>query len=131
MPKISNTPPIGAIAFGKSGIGHPITRLESSSVVLQTSNGLLRVPLTSVQHWELPKPKPLKVGDTVQLKGTDRRYQVIQIYSVYRGLVSGESVFEDWAELETPTGQIAYWKVQQLEFLMSKLRSLKAAPKQS
>lgn len=110
---IPSSPPVGAIAYGESGIGYPISQLEGTSVVLRTSTGLLRVPLTSIHHWELPKPleprQPIDVGDKVQLKGTQRTYQVTRVYSVYRC----QNTYEHWAELEGSNGS-AHWLIGQL-----------------
>lgn len=109
---------VGAIAYGESGIGYPIFQLEGSSVVLRTKNGLFRVPLSAIQHWETPPKKPLEpdrdleVGHTVQLKRTSRTYQVIRMYQTY----CGQGEYEDWAELEGPCGP-AHWPVGQLEIV--------------
>ncbi|UJB69181.1 hypothetical protein HRE53_22785 [Acaryochloris sp. 'Moss Beach'] len=113
---IPSSPPVGAIAYGRSGVGYPITRLEGASVVLRTKNGLLRVPLSAIQRWKPPpqepleQTKPIEVGDTVQLKGTCRTYRVVRLYQTY----CGQGEYQDWAELEGPCGA-AFWPVEQLE----------------
>ncbi|KGF73194.1 hypothetical protein DO97_01365 [Neosynechococcus sphagnicola sy1] len=53
MLAISN-PPVGAIAFGRSGVGYPVKQVEGERVVLQTPIGLKRVPWSAVIHWQFP-----------------------------------------------------------------------------
>jgi hypothetical protein len=111
-------PPIGAIAFGRSGLGHIITALEADRVVLRCPDGLMRVPLGAVIRWELPaKPKTLTPGQRVLLKNTALEFVVIDIYDHFMGWVDGERTYEQWAELQTNDvdGRPAHWKIQQLE----------------
>ncbi len=107
-------PQVGAIAFGRSGVGHIITALEADRVVLKCSDGLKRVPLTAVIRWELPRP--LEVGDRVRLKNTERQYTITELYDHFMGLDSNdERTYEQWARLKTDDGKPANWKLRQLE----------------
>jgi hypothetical protein len=71
--KTSN-PPIGAIAYGRSGIGGIITEIEADRAVLRFPDGLKRVPIGSIVRWELPRStvnhKPV-LGDRVRYVGTN------------------------------------------------------------
>jgi hypothetical protein len=62
-------PPVGAIAFGRSGVPCIVTALESERVVLRCPDGAsLRVPLTAIARWELPGVPTIPTpGDRVQL----------------------------------------------------------------
>lgn len=114
----SSKPPVGAIAFGRSGIGHIITALEADRVVLRCPDGLKRVPLGAVIRWELPpEPRPIQVGDRVRLNGTQAEYTVIELYDHFMGWEDGDRTYETWARLTTPDGKPATWKIQQLEIL--------------
>jgi hypothetical protein len=111
----SFSPPIGAIAMGKSGIGYPVVHIESDRLVLQTPDGLKRVPWSAVIRWEIPQiAKPPSVGDWVQLQNTPTRYLVLTIFEVYAGL-DNEPIHEPWAKLEGQDGELAFWKQGQLE----------------
>jgi hypothetical protein len=49
----------GAIAFGSSGIGCTVIRVEGDLVVLSCPDGLAkRVPLSAIVRWEMPQPEP-------------------------------------------------------------------------
>ena len=67
MPTISN-PPVGAVAYGRSGVGHVIAALKADRVILKTSDGLKRVPLEAVVRWELPA---FPVGSVVHKRRSD------------------------------------------------------------
>jgi hypothetical protein len=53
MPTISK-PQVGAVAFGRSGLGYIIEALEADRILLRTPSGLKRVPLGAVIRCELP-----------------------------------------------------------------------------
>lgn len=112
-------PPVGAIAYGRSGAGYIIEALEANRIILKTSSGRKRVPLDAVIRWELPLSlKALAAGQQVKLKGTSRTYTLVEIYRVYCGRDSDDQPFyEQWARLRTPDDKLATWKVQQLEAL--------------
>lgn len=58
MPMISS-PPIGAIAYSKSGTGCPVVQVEGDRVTVLCSDGKLkRVPLSAIARWEPPKRNP-------------------------------------------------------------------------
>ena len=50
----SFSPQLGAIAFGESGVGYPLFRIDGDRLVLNTPKGLIRVPAHSVVRWEPP-----------------------------------------------------------------------------
>jgi hypothetical protein len=54
----SSKPPVGAIAFGQSGVGYPVKEVEGDRLVLQTPSGLKRVPWGAVIRWEVPAATP-------------------------------------------------------------------------
>jgi hypothetical protein len=112
----SSKPPVGAIAFGRSGVGHIITALEADRVVLRCPDGLKRVPLGAVIRWELPAiPTTPIPGQRVRLKNTALEYVVIELYDHFMGLVDGERTYETWAKLTDSGGKTATWKLSQLE----------------
>jgi hypothetical protein len=113
----TSKPPVGAIAYGRSGAGYTIAALEANRIILKTSSGLKRVPLDAVIRWELPpSPKALEPGQQVKLKGTDRTYTLIEIYRAYCGRGSDDQPFyEQWARLKTVDHKPATWKLNQLE----------------
>jgi hypothetical protein len=53
----SSPPPVGAISFGQSGVGYPVTQVEDDCLVLTTPNGLKRVSWSAVIRWEVPAAK--------------------------------------------------------------------------
>jgi hypothetical protein len=61
------------------------------------------------------KMTKLVKGDRVQLKNTTAVFTVVELFGHFMGLKDGERTYEDWARLETPDGNPAWWKVQQLE----------------
>ena len=60
----SSSPPIGAIGFGKSGVGYPLVRAEGDRLVLRSPQGLIRIPAHSIVRWEVPT---LAVGALVRV----------------------------------------------------------------
>jgi hypothetical protein len=118
MPTISE-PPVGAIAFGRSGVGCIIEALEANRVILKTPNGLKRVPFDAVIHWELPAaPKVPAVGDRVKLKNTNLFYTIIEVFEVPYW-ISGYRTVEMWARCQIVEGRMATWKLGQLETIKS------------
>ena len=118
MLTISN-PPVGALAYGRSGKPAVIEALEADRVLLRTPNGLKRVPLEAVVRWELPAlPKIPTPGQRVRLKRTQLEYMLIETYSVRCGLdADGSPSFEQWAKLQNEVSTVASWKLQQLEVI--------------
>lgn len=117
MLTISN-PPVGAIAFGRSGVGCIIEALEANRIILKTPTGLKRVPLDAVIRWELPASTPLAPVRQVKLKGTSQTYTLVETYQVYCGRGSDDQPFyEEWAKLTTSDCKPAHWKLSQLEGL--------------
>lgn len=113
---MSSNPPVGAIAFGRSGVGHIIKALEANRIILKTPSGLKRVPLDAVVRWELPAPTAPAPGQQVRLKGTDQTYTLTEIYEVYCGRgPDDERCYEQWAKLQASDGKPATWKLSQLE----------------
>jgi hypothetical protein len=71
----SSKPPVGAIAFGKSGIGCPVTQVKGDRAVLQTPNGVKRVPLSAIVRWQFPAQK-FHPGDRVSINaGNPERFR--------------------------------------------------------
>jgi hypothetical protein len=94
MPTISE-PPVGAIAYGRSGVPCIVTALESERVVLRCPDGAsLRVPLTAIARWELPPElvselakapvKVLAVGDHVLINSINATGIVAQLDNQYQ-----------------------------------------------
>jgi hypothetical protein len=111
-------PPVGALAWGRSGVGCIIEALEANRIILKTPSGLKRVPFDAVIRWELPAvPKPIQIGDRVRLKNTALEFVVVEIYDHFMGLEDGERTYETWAKLTTEDGRPAHWKLNQLEVL--------------
>jgi hypothetical protein len=111
-------PPVGVIAYGRSGAGYIIEALEADRIVLKTPSGLKRVPFDAVIRWEPPlSPKPIEVGERVQLKGTQAEYVVIELYDHFMGWKDGERTYEQWARLQTSDHKPATWKLTQLRNL--------------
>lgn len=79
----SSKPPVGAIAFGKSGIGCTVTQIEGDRLVLQTPNGTKRVPIAAIVRWEMPTQK-LKQGDRVRYIGNRFAVQYGGVPMVFR-----------------------------------------------
>jgi hypothetical protein len=113
-------PPLGAIAFGRSGVPCIVTALESERVVLRCPDGAsLRVPVTAIARWELPAvPKTPVPGQRVRLKNTALEFVVIELYDHYMGMQDGERTYETWAKLTTPEGKPAHWKLSQFEVMV-------------
>jgi D-serine deaminase-like pyridoxal phosphate-dependent protein len=108
-------PPVGAIAYGRSGLGYIIEALEADRILLTTPSGLKRVPLDAVIRWELPAPINPAPGQRVRLKGTHAEYMVIEIYDHFMGWKDGDRTTETWARLKTADSKPATWKLSQLE----------------
>ena len=60
----------------------------------------------------------ISIGDTVRLNNTILVYTVHRLY-ISNADTDGDQWKEEWAELRTPNGKPAFWKVQQLEPLPS------------
>jgi hypothetical protein len=76
----NSNPPIGAIAYGQSGVGGIITRYEADRVVLRLPDGLKRVPIDAIDRWELPAPSvklitQFQIDDRVRYTGSNRHLQ--------------------------------------------------------
>jgi hypothetical protein len=111
-------PPVGALAWGRSGVGCIIEALEANRIILKTPSGLKRVPFDAVIRWELPAvPKPIQIGDRVRLKNTALEFVVVEIYDLFTGLEDGERTYETWARLKTSDDRAAFWKLSQVEVL--------------
>jgi D-serine deaminase-like pyridoxal phosphate-dependent protein len=116
---MSSKPPVGAIAYGRSGLSYIIEALETDQILLKTPEGLKRVPLNAVTRWELPPaPRPIQLGDRVRLKGTQAEYVVIELYDHFMGWQDGDRTTEACARLQTDDGKPATWKIQQLEAIV-------------
>jgi hypothetical protein len=116
---VNSSPPIGAIAFGKSGAGYPVIDVHPDRIVLKRADGPWAVSPAAVICWELPpESTPIQVGDRVRLKGAGRVYTVVEIYDHYVGRDSnGDRSYETWARLKAQDGKAAHWKLRQLEVL--------------
>jgi hypothetical protein len=111
---MSSSPPIGSIAFGRSGAGYPVIEVHADRIVLKKDDRPWAVNPVAIARWELPRP--IQPGDRVRLKGTQAEYTVVEVYSVRCGRdENDEPFFEQWARLETSDGKPATWKIQQLE----------------
>ena len=60
----------------------------------------------------------MKLGQSIRLKNTTLTYTVHRLY-ISNADTDGDQWKEEWAELRTPDGKPAFWKVQQLEPLRS------------
>ena len=105
---MNSNPPVGAIAYGRSGVGGIITEIEAEAcapsfggrVVLKFPDGLLkRVPISAIVHWELPaarvKRRKLDLGVQVRYIGTDRNLVkqyagVLEVWEMGKGGDSGK-----------------------------------------
>jgi D-serine deaminase-like pyridoxal phosphate-dependent protein len=114
---VNSSPPIGAIAFGKSGAGYPVIEVRPDRIVLKRADGPWAVSPMAIVRWELPAPRPIQPGDRVRLKGTQAEYVVIELYQHFMGLEDGDRTYETWAWLTTADGKPARWKMQQLEVI--------------
>lgn len=112
---MNSSPPIGAIAFGKSGAGYPVIEVHPDRIVLKRDGQPWEVDPVAIASWEMPSPQPLEVGDRVRLKNTNREYTITEIRDVRDGSDNGEPTFETWARLQTDDGNPAHWKLRQLE----------------
>jgi hypothetical protein len=72
-----SSPPVGAIAFGRSGNSGIITALEADRIVLRCPDGVKRVPLEAIARWEMPKP--LKVADRAAINHIDSHKRFAQL----------------------------------------------------
>ena len=80
----ASSPPPGAIAFGESGSGYPLVRIEGNRWILQGPSGLIRVPAHAVVRW-LP---PITIGAHVKISrpghfGHDMKGTVIAEFRNY------------------------------------------------
>jgi hypothetical protein len=57
MPMISN-PPIGATAYSRAGSACTVAEVGDNRVLLNCPSGSVRVPLSAIVRWEIPKPTP-------------------------------------------------------------------------
>jgi hypothetical protein len=114
---VNFSPPIGAIAFGKSGAGYPVIEVRPDRIVLKRADGPWAVNPVAIVRWELPAPRLIQVGDRVRLKNTQLEFTIAEIYSVRDGSDNGEPTFEQWARLQTDDNRPAHWKTRQLEVM--------------
>lgn len=59
---MSSNPPVGAIAYGHSGIACTVIRVEADRIVLTCPDGTKRVPLTAIARWTYPFKKGDRCG---------------------------------------------------------------------
>ena len=137
---MNSNPPIGAIAYGRSGVGGIITEIEAEAyapsfgnrVVLRFPDGLKRVPISAIVRWELPaakvKRRKLDLGVQVRYIGPDRnsvkQYAgVLEIWSMGKG---GDS---DKCTCLKPNGRTTSWiefsDLELVEVARSNLSSLR------
>jgi hypothetical protein len=110
-----SSPPVGAIAFGLSGIACKVAEVQPDRVVLLCPDGLKQVRHTAITRWELPPiTRALAMGDRVKLKNTNFFYTIIEIFEVPYW-ISGDHTVELWARCQHLEGRIATWKLGQLE----------------
>jgi hypothetical protein len=70
-----SSPPVGAIAFGLSGIACTVAEVQQDRVVLLCPDGVKQVRHTAIARWELPPiTRALAVGDrTITTKPIETR----------------------------------------------------------
>jgi hypothetical protein len=113
------SPPVGAIAFGRSGVACTVAEVQPDRVVLLCSDGVKQVRPTAIARWELPtKPGTPKSGDRVKLKNTNLFYTLIEVFEVPYW-INGDRTVELWARCKSIGGWIAAWKLCQLEKVKS------------
>lgn len=56
---MNSSPPMGAIAFGKSGVGYPVIEVHPDRIVLKKDGEPWAVNLVAIARWELPHPFPV------------------------------------------------------------------------
>lgn len=114
---MSFSPPLGAIAIGRSGTRAIITALEADRVILRFPDGALKpVKVEAITRWEMPAQ--LQPGQRCRLTGTDRTYTLIETYEHFMGWHDGDRTYEAWARLKTAEGNPATWKLIQLEAIV-------------
>jgi hypothetical protein len=110
---VNFSPPIGSIAFGRSGAGYPVIEIHADRIVLKKDDRPWAVNPVAIARWELPKA--IQPGDRVRHKQTGQTFTVIELYEHFLGWQDGDRTFERWAKLQTLDGRPAHWKLQQLE----------------
>ncbi len=102
---MSSNPPIGAIAYGRSGVACLVTEREADRLALQFPDGKVKyVTLDSVVRWQMPQP--LKPGDRALIISTtatgtvahfdnELGIRLINIEGLYDPL-TGYKVFSQW-----------------------------------
>ncbi|WP_156815630.1 hypothetical protein [Pseudanabaena sp. PCC 6802] len=98
---------VGAIAFGKSGIGCPVTQVEGDRVTVLCSDGKLkRVPLNAIARWEMPGQK-FKPCDRVTIAvGNPERFRHHGKVGTIRRFDPKDSTFE----VQLDDGGHGWWR---------------------
>jgi hypothetical protein len=113
----SSNPPVGAIAFGKAGIGCKVIEIHPDGVTLQHPKTCKtkRIPYNAIVRWEPPTNTTPKPGDRVRLRNTHIQYFLMETYPVFQGKEDNQPLIEQWSKLKDTKGKIYRWKLSQLE----------------
>lgn len=61
---MNSSPPVGAIAYGRSGIACTVIRVEADRIVMTCPDGIKNVPVNAIARWEMPPmTQPFQKGD--------------------------------------------------------------------
>lgn len=123
---MNTNPPIGAIAYGRSGVAGIVTDIESDRVVLRFPDGQKkRVPVAAIARWELPAPKVIfpAVVQVIPQSRSPKHYQMLRGDRV-KNLETGEiGILSIWyrdrskAVIETDDGISDWISVKNLELV--------------
>jgi hypothetical protein len=112
---MSSKPPIGAIAFGKSGIGCSVIEIAPECITLLHPEGkTLKVLSKAIIRWETSIRTPPQTGDRIRVKNTSLFYTLIEVFEMPYW-INGDRTVELWARCEGIDGQIVKWKLCQLQ----------------
>jgi hypothetical protein len=65
---------VGAVAYGKSGQGLQVARVDGDRVTLLSPNGPLTVLRSAVVRWQLPAQMKCRCGEAFTIPGLDHSY---------------------------------------------------------
>jgi hypothetical protein len=64
---MTSSPPIGAIAYSRSGNACTVAQVEDGRVMLNCPSGSVRVPLSAIVRWEIPEPLTVGAQEVIDL----------------------------------------------------------------
>jgi hypothetical protein len=100
---MKSSPPVGAIAYGKSGLAYEVLEVMPDRIRLKNESGETIARISAILRWEPPVQR-------YKLKGSGKIYTLVESHEVN---VCG--TIETWGKFLDPTGLLCHWAMSQME----------------